>query len=196
MTNYSFAVWIILSIGLLLLFVYAAVINLRRQRSPKIDLGEVVPALLPVNLQAFAEAIDPTQDARLRQTGSRRESHKQLRQRARVAADWLRRMSHNAALLQRVGYGQLRSSNPLVAAQAQELIDAGVHVRFYAFLGLAALLVRRIAGVGTIPLAKVSDAQKMMSSSLIPAYESLRSKAQEMTALRDTAFRDALTQAL
>ena len=193
MTNYSFAVWIILAVGLLLLFVYAAAINLRRQRSPWIDLGEIVPNLLPVDLRAFAETIQPIE---LDQFDSRRELHQQQRQRARIAAACLRRMSHNAALLQRVGYGQIRSSNPLVAAQAQELIDAGVHVRFYAFLGLSTLFFRRIVGVGTIPVAKLADAQKMMSSNLIPAYESLRAKAQEITTLRDTAFREALTQAL
>lgn len=196
MTNYSFAVWIILSVGLLLLFVYAAVINLRRRRAPEISLGEIVPSLLPVDVQAFAEAIDPIQDAQLRQSNSRREFQKQQRHRTRVARECLRRMSHNAALLQRVGYGQIHSPNPLVVAQAEALIDAGVHVRFYAFLGMTALSIRRIAGLGAIPLVKIAEAQKMMSSSLIPAYESLRSKAQEMTALRDTAFRDALTQAL
>jgi len=196
MTNYSFAVWIILSVGLLLLFVYAAVINFRRHRMSTVGLGDVVPALLPVNLQAFSDAIDLTKDAHLRQSGSRQEFHRQQRQRARVAAEHLRRMSHNAALLQRVGYGLIHSGNPLVVAQAEALIDAGVHVRFYAFLGLAALFVRRITGFGSVSLAKVAEAQKMMSSSLIPAYESLRSKAQEMTALRDTAFCDALAQAL
>lgn len=192
MTNYSFAVWIILSGGLLLLFVYAAVINLRRQRLPKIDLGEVVSALLPVDMEAFAEAISPAQKGHLCQSSSQSEQ----RQRMRVAVDCLRRMSHNAALLQRVGYGQLHSQNPLVASQAQELIDAGVHVRFYAFLGLVALLVKRATGLSSVPLAKLAKAQKMMSSSLIPAYESLRAKAQDMTTLRDTDFHEALTQAL
>jgi len=105
-------------------------------------------------------------------------------------------MSHNAALLQRLGYGQIHSSNPLVVAQAEALIDAGVHVRFYAFLGMTALSIRRIVGLGATPLAKIAEAQKMMSSSLIPAYETLRSKAQEMTTLRDTAFRDVLSHAL
>lgn len=192
MTNYSFAVWIILSCGLLLLFVYAAVINLRRQRLPKIDLGEVVSALLPVDMEAFAEAISPAQKGHLCQSSSRSEQ----RQRTRVAVDCLRRMSHNAALLQRVGYGQLHSQNPLVASQAQELIDAGVHVRFYAFMGLVALWVKRVTGLSSVPLARVAEAQKMMSSSLIPAYESLRAKAHNMTTLRDTTFREAISQAL
>ena len=193
MANYSFAVWMVLSAGLLLLFVYAAWINLRRRRMPEVDLDEVVAFLLPVNVEAFAEAMDTTQDAYLRHSHSRLEFQKLQSKRMRLAAEYLRRMSHNAALLQRVGYGQLRSSNPLVAAQAQELIDAGVHVRLYAFLGLTALFFRRISGLG---LKKISDVQKMMSSSLIPAYQSLRSKAQELTTLRDSAFRDALARSL
>jgi len=193
MANYSFAVWIALSLGLVLLFFYAAWINLRRQRMPQVDLDEIVPFLLPVNVEALAEAMDPSQDAYLRHSHSRAEFQKLQRKRSKLAAEYLRRMSHNAALLQRVGYGQLRSSNPLVAAQAQELIDAGVHVRLYAFLGLAALFVRRVSGLGS---AKISEAQKMMSSSLIPAYQSLRSKAAELTTLRDTSVQDALVRSL
>lgn len=196
MTNYSFAVWIILSVGLLLMFAYAAVTNIRRNRSSKIELDQVIPALLPVNLEAFSEAIDLAKEAELRQSASRKEFHRQQRQKARVAAEHLRRMSHNAALLQRVGYGLIHSSNPLVVAQAQALIDAGVHVRFYSFLGLTALFIRRAASLGSVSLGKVAEAQKMMSSSLVPAYESLRSKAQDMTSLRDTAFREALSQSL
>ena len=193
MANYSFAVWMVLSAGLLLLFVYAAWTNLRRRHMPEVDLDEIVAFLQPVNVEAFAEAMDLSQDAYLRHSYSPTEFQKLQRKRMRVAAEYLRRMSHNAALLQRVGYGQLRSSNPLVAAQAQELIDAGVHVRLYAFLGLTALFFRRISGLG---LKKISDVQKMMSSSLIPAYQSLRSKAQELTTLRDSAFRDALARSL
>lgn len=193
MTNYSFAVWIILSVGLLLMFAYAAVTNIRRNRSSKIELDQVIPALLPVNLEAFSEAIDLAKEAELRQSASRKEFHRQQRQKARVAAEHLRRMSHNAALLQRVGYGMIHSGNPLLVAQAEALIDAGVHVRFYAFMGLASLFFKRIAGAS---MAKAAEAQENMSAKLIPAYETLRSKAQDMTSLRDTAFREALIQAL
>jgi len=193
MANYSFAVWVVLSAGLLLLFFYAALINLRRRRLPEVDLDEVVPFLLPVDLEALSDALNSSRDAYLRHSQSRQEFQKLQKKRARLATEYLRRMSHNAALLQRVGYGQLRSRNPLVAEQAQQLIDAGVHVRLYAFLGLAALFCRRISGFGS---AKVSEVQKLMSSSLIPAYESLRVKAGELTTLRDSSFREALARSL
>ncbi len=105
-------------------------------------------------------------------------------------------MSHNAALLQHVGYGQLRSPDPLVAAQAQELIDAGTHVRLYAFCGLGLVFLRRVSGLEWAPWGRFSAVEKLMSSSLLPAYESLCCKARDLTALYDTAFRYALTQAL
>ena len=196
MASYSFSLWIVLSGGLLLLFLYAAFINLRRRHLPQIDLDEVVPFLLPVNLQALADAIDPAQDAYLRHSHSPAEFQRLQRKRTRLASEYLHRMKHNAALLQRVGYGQIHSPNGVVAEQGQELIDAGVNVRLYAFLGLAALFCRRVWGFRSMSLAKVSQIQKMMGSSLIPAYQALRSKAEELTALRYTSFHDALIQSL
>jgi hypothetical protein len=196
MAGYSFYVWIVLSTGLLALFVYAALLNLRRRHMPEVELDEVVPFLLPVNLQVLAEAVDPTQDEYLRRSCSPREWQKIQRKRNRVAAEYLRRMSHNAALLQRVGYGQIHSTNPLIAAQAQELIDAGVHVRLYAFVGRTILFLRRVSLFGSVSLTKVSDFHKLTSASLVPAYEALRSKADELTTLRNSGFRDALAQSL
>jgi len=194
--DYAFALWISASVGLLLLFLWAAVIHLRRRRAQAVPLGEVVPFLLPVNTKAFAEAMDISQNASLRRSLSRQQYRQLQGNRHRLAREYLRRMSHNAALLQHVGYGQLRSPDPLVAAQAQELIDAGTHVRLYAFCGLGLVFLRRVSGLEWAPWGRFSAVEKLMSSSLLPAYESLCCKARDLTALYDTAFRDALTQAL
>jgi hypothetical protein len=196
MANYSFFVWIALSSGLLLLFVFAALINLRRQHQPEVDLDDVVPYLLPANLEVLTEALDPVHDAYLRRSNSPQEFHKLQRKRTRLAKEYLHRMSHNAALLQRVGYSQMRSSNALVARQAQELIDVGVNVRLYTFLALAALLFRQFWGLRSLSLAKIPQLQKLMSSHLIPAYQALRSKADELTNLRHARLHEMLVQSL
>lgn len=196
MADYSFAVWMVLSGGLLLLFIYAAVVNLRRQHYAEIDLSDIVPYLLPVDVQALADALSVSQDTYLRHSQSAQEFHKLQRKRARLAAEYLRRMSHNAALLQQVGYGQLHSPNRMVAEQAQELIDAGVHVRLYTFLGLAALFFRRVWGFRWIAEVKISQVHKLSSAALIPAYQSLRSRAEELANLRYSTFHDALLQSL
>ena len=181
--NYSFAIWITLSASLALLFLYTAVINLRKRHLPEVRLDEVIPLLTPVNMDALWQIAELAADA-----GERR---KQIR----LASEYLRRMAHNAALLQRIGYTQINSPNPLLAAQAQELIDAGVHVRLYAFIGLAVLFVRRVTAPS--PLASTrSELKNLISTSLVPAYELLKSKAANLTSFRDTDLREALVQSL
>jgi hypothetical protein len=199
MSNYLFTIWVILSAGLLLLFFYAAFVNLRRRRQPEVDLGGVIPFLLPVDIDALSQLIDPQHEAYSPHTGSKQEFKKLRRKQARLTVEYLRRMSHNASLLQRVGYSQIHSANALVASQAQELIDAGVHVRLYTFVGLAVLFLWRFLGLYAITflsLPKISDVRDLMSSSLIPAYQALRTKAESLTALRDTDFREVLVQSL
>lgn len=196
MANYSFALWMLLAAGLLLLLVYVAWANVRRKHLSETDLSDIVPYLLPVDVQAFAEAISVNKDAYLQHSQSRNEFEKVQRRRMRLAAEYLRRMSHNAALLQRIGYGQLGSSNPMIAEQAQDLIDAGVRVRLLVFFGSFAFLLRRIWGLRSLSQARVAEVQRLMSANLIPAYQVLRTRAGEMISLRDSAFREALVQAL
>lgn len=196
MTDYLFAIWVVLSASLLLLFGYAVLLHVRRRHQAEMDLSDIVPYLLPVNLEVLCEAVDPAQDAYLRHSQLPDEFQRLQRKRTRLAAEYLRRMSHNASLLQQVGYAQLRSPNPMIAEQAQALIDAGVYVRLYALLGIAALFFRRAWGFGSIAASKISAMQKLMSTSLIPAYDAMRSKAEELTMLRDNAFHDALVQSL
>ena len=199
MSNYLFAIWIILSAGLLLLFFYAAFVNLRRRRQPEVDLRDVIPFLLPVNIDALSQLVDPQQEAYNSHAYSKQEIQTIRRKQARIMVEYLRRMSHNAALLQRLGYSQIHSTNTLVATQAQELIDAGVHVRLYTFIGLTVLFLWRFLGlyaVSFVSLPRVSDVRDLLSRSLIPAYESLRTRAGSLTTLRDTDFREALAQGL
>lgn len=199
MSNYLFAIWIILSAALLLLFFYAAYVNVRRKKRPQVDLGDVVPFLLPVDVEALSQLIDPQIEAASKRAYSKQDFKMHRRKQARQTVEYLRRMGHNASLLQQVGYSRIHSSNRLVAEQAQDLIDAGVHVRLYTFVGLTVLFLWRLLGlyaVSFVSLPKVSDIRELMSSSLIPAYEALRAKAEGLTSLKDSDFREALVQSL
>src|SRR5438046_223253 len=174
MSSYLFAIWIILSAALLLLFFYAAYVNVRRKKRSQVDLGDVVPFLLPVDVEALSELIDPQTEAVSKSTYSKQDFKMLRRKQARQTVEYLRRMSHNASLLQQVGYSRIHSTNPLVAAQAQELIDAGVHVRLYTFVGLTVLFLWRLLGlyaVSFVSLPKISDIRELMTSSLIPSYQ-------------------------
>jgi hypothetical protein len=177
---------------LLLLFLYLAFLNLRNQKPRNVELGEMIPSLLPVNVTAFSELIEAQRNIKALADVSNRE---QVREMITV----LERMTHNAALLQRLGYSQLNTGNPLICDLAQQMIDAGVHVRLYSFLGLVALRLWRIFGLRPVllfPAAKIAELQKMMSESLVPSYEQLKNKAGNLICVKFSGYHDALIQSL
>jgi hypothetical protein len=193
MSNVMFVLWMGFSAGLLCLFFYAAVLNIRNRNVRDVDLGEMIPSFLPVNVEPLATAIKSgSEDPRQGNTAAEL-------QRVQLTIDSLRRMSHNAALLQRVGYSQLRSPNPLICELAQQMIDAGVHVRLYSFVGLAALHtwshLRFIIGPLT-HLPRVAHLQELLSSALVPAYEQLKDKAANLTCLKFSSLSEELAQSL
>ena len=190
------ALWIGLSAGLLLLFLYAAYLNWRNRNIRGVNLGDLIPSFLPVDTQALAELADRGCEQRLKQEGSSEELARVQRERIRLAMDCLRRMAHNAALLQQLGYSHLHSPNQLIQSLAQEMIDAGVHVRLYAFIGLARLHVRKHVAFA-LPVAQHAlEIEDLLSSSLIPAYDALKNKAGNLTCLKFSNLHEELVQSL
>src|SRR5262249_54637739 len=198
MSTILFALWMALSAGLLLLFFYAAFVNLRNRRIQHVELGELIPSFLPVNVDSLTELADPARQEHWREECPPGESHQVQRRQIQLTIDPVRRMTHNAALLQKLGYCQLHSPNPLISSLAQEMIDAGVHVRLYTFVGLIALHVRLRLPI-RVPLAsarKLCDVQDLLASSLIPAYEQLKDKAANLTCLKFSSLHEELAQSL
>lgn len=195
MSNILFAFWIGLSAAMLLLFVYAAVVNLRNRRARPIALDELLPSFLAVDVEAFTELIDANQE----HSGSLEQGRQAQSRRTQLTIDCLRRMAHNAALLQRLGYGYLHSSNPLISELAQEMIDAGVHVRLYTFMGLIVLHLSRILRLTSLEIlstARIAELREMMSENLIPSYQQLKDKAGNLACLKFSGLHEALSQTL
>jgi uncharacterized membrane protein YecN with MAPEG domain len=188
MSNTIFALWIGLSAALLLLFFYAAWVNVRRRQTRRVELGQLIPGFLPVDVEAFTALV-----------ASAPLSREQQRERMRRMTDWLRRMTHNAALLQQLGYNHINSSNQLISELAQQMVDAGVHVRLYTFIGLAVLRCWRLTGMRPLPAffaSKLADTQRMFAEDLVPSYQLLKDKAGNLTCLKFSAYHDALVQSL
>ena len=197
MSNTMFAIWIGLSAGILLLFLYAAFLNLRRRQSPGAELGDLMNSFLPVNVEVLSNVINPAQQRHLQETYGRDELLRIYQEQVGLTMECLRRMSHNAALLQQVGYAQMHSGNQLIASLAQEMVDAGVHVRLYTFMALIVLQVR--TSLQWLPLfsaANIGDVRSLVSSSLLPAYALLKDKADHLTCLKFSSLHESLAQSL
>jgi hypothetical protein len=198
MSETLFALWIGLSAAMLLLFLYAALASLRNRQRHPVALDELIPSFLPVDLEGFAELVD---SARKQQISARSAKEHLRIQRDRTAQtiEALSRMAHIAAVLQRLGYSQLESGNPLISDLAQQMIDAGVHVRFYTFIGLIVFRlcsVFRLAPMQIMPAARITELQHMMSASLLPAYAQLKDKAGNLTCLKFSGLHEALAESL
>jgi len=199
MSNTIFALWIGLAAVLLLLFLYAGFLNLRRRQSSQVELGELIPSFLPVDMEILSELIDPAKQRHLQETYGRDELRRIQREQVQLTIECLRRMTHNAALLQQLGNSQLHSGNELICSMAQEMIDAGVHVRLYTFLGLIVLHGWSALRLGTVPLfprVKSTNLRELLSASLIPAYALLKDRADHLTCLKYCNFHEALLQNL
>ncbi|HEY2169028.1 MAG TPA: hypothetical protein VGJ30_05340 [Candidatus Angelobacter sp.] len=154
-------------------------------------------SFLPVNVEVLSEVTDPAQQRYLQETFGRDELLRIYRDQVSLTIECLRRMSHNAALLQQVGYAQLHGGNQLVASLAQEMVDAGVHVRLYTFMALIVLQVR--TALQWLPLfsaANSSDVRNIVASSLLPAYALLKDKADHLTCLKFSSLNESLAQSL
>jgi hypothetical protein len=197
MSNTMFAIWIGLSASILLLFVYAAFLNLRRRQSQGVELGDLMNSFLPVNVEVLSDLINPAQQRHLQETYGHAELLRIYREQVALTMECLRRMSHNAALLQQVGYAQLRSGNQLIASLAQEMVDAGVHVRLYTFMGLIVLQVRNaLQWVPLFSAATCGDVQNLVSASILPAYALLKDKADNLTCLKFNSLNESLAESL
>jgi hypothetical protein len=188
MSNTVFALWIGFSAALLFLFFCAAWVNVRRRQTRRIDLEELIPGFLPVDVEAFSGLVDSVPA-----------SKEEQRERIFLMAGCLRRMSHNAALLQQLGYGQINSTNQLISELAQQMVDAGVQVRLYTLIGLVVLRIWKLMGLRSLPGfvdARIAQAQQMMSKNLVPSYELLKNKAGNLTCLKFAAQHEALVQSL
>jgi hypothetical protein len=154
-------------------------------------------SFLPVNVDVLKELINPAHQRYLQETYGREELLRIYREQLRLTIECLRRMTHNAALLQQLGYSQMRSGNQLISAMAQEMIDAGVHVRLYTFLALGVLHLRNaLSWIPMIAASRSAQIQHLLSSSLIPAYTQLKDKAGNLAYLKFSSFHDALAQSL
>jgi hypothetical protein len=197
MSNTMFAIWIGLSAGILLLFLYAAFLNVRRKQAPNVELGDLMNSFLPVDVAVLSNVISPVQQRYLQETFGREELLRLYGEQVGLTMECLRRMSHNAALLQQVGYAQMNSGNQLIASLAQEMVDAGVHVRFYTFMALIVLQVR--SALQWLPLfsaANTGDVRSIVASSLLPAYSLLKDKADHLTCLKFSSLHESLAQSL
>jgi hypothetical protein len=109
-----------------------------RGRSAQVrDLRSAQEDIVPVDLEAFRNLIDPQQDRYLREHLGGRDFRRVQRARSLAVAEYLWQVARNAGVILHVGEFARASHEATVVSQGADLASAAIAVRLYCLLALA-----------------------------------------------------------
>ncbi len=149
------------------------------------DLRDLEGCMRAVDLEAFKNLVDRSQDAYLRVHLSRRQFRRIERQRKRAAIEYLTWTASNAAVLLRVGEAARNSSDPSVASAGNRLVEAALAVRVRSMLAIVSLYV-----------AMVFPGTSLSVSAAVVRYEQLRDALYRFGQLREPVLASRISSAL
>lgn len=92
--------------------------------------------LVPVDLEAFENLMDPEEEHYLRKNLSPAEFRRVQRTRLRVSKMYVAALSQNARVLVAVGQSVRSNADPAVAATGQEIVQRAIRLRIWCLLSL------------------------------------------------------------
>jgi hypothetical protein len=114
------------------------ILRLAVTRSPQARASaSLTAAILPINVEAFRNLINPAEDNYLRRRLPPGQFRVVRRERLRAMAAYVHVAANNAAVLVRVGEGALASGDPRLAGAAQQLVNDALLLRRNATVALA-----------------------------------------------------------
>lgn len=118
----------------------------------------------PVDLEAFRNLVDPSEEEFLRSSLLPGQFRAVQRERMRAALEYVGNTAHNSAFLLRMGEAAARSTDPRVAQAGRQLIDSALRLRAYALLAGGKLYVRIIFPGARLSYGRLADRYQHLSS--------------------------------
>jgi len=140
-----------------LLAVAAILYVIRGRSAPVRSLDELTARSKPVDLEAFRNLVSVEEEAYLRESLPPRQFRRVQRKRMLAAAEYVRRASHNAALLVTLGESVRSSNDPQLAEAATELVNSAIQMRLTAILVLLCIGIRIVFPQTKLSLARLTD---------------------------------------
>lgn len=168
------AVVLVIAAVIALVSIVAATLTRSLQISSKAGLPAQIE---PIDVQAFRNLVDPTEDEYLRRRLSARNFRMVRRERLRATAAYVRAAGRNAAVLIRFGQAALVSNTNVAEVDAaRQLVDS-------------ALLLRRNAAIALVKIyiAMAWPHPGLPAALVLSGYERLNSSAMLLGRLRNPA---------
>ncbi len=132
-------------------------------RNPEDPTGQV----RSVDIEAFRNLIDPTEEEFLRAELSRVDFRRIQRERLRAAVEYVQAVARNAAALLQVAESAKLSPDPKVAASAEKLSETAMQLRLYALQSLALLYLGIMFPGHKISLTRVAERYEQMTRQVV-----------------------------
>jgi hypothetical protein len=97
--------------------------------------------LQPIDVEAFRNLIDESEEEYLRETLHGREFRRIHRERMMAAVEYVRGAYRNAGILVQIAQAAKESPDPAVASAAERLFEGAIQLRLYAFQVIPTLYV-------------------------------------------------------
>lgn len=162
-------VFVVVSLVALTLLLLAV----RQRRTLLTNSNRVVEQLQSVDIESFRNLIDPAEEQFLREQLNRRQFRIVRRARLLATTDYVRRASHNAAILLRLGEAARHNSDPRIADAGQRLVDDAIRLRVFALFSMTQLYL----GVA-LPGVRIS------AGSLVESYQQLSGLASQVMVMQ------------
>jgi len=117
------------SLGIVALFVF---LYLALRNRPPEDLEHLASRIRPVNVDAFLNLTDNSEEEYLRKRLPAPQFRKIQRERILAAIEYVRVAGRNASILVQLAEAAKRSSDPEIALAGQKLLDGALRLRLYA----------------------------------------------------------------
>jgi hypothetical protein len=116
----------------------------RGLRSPGGNIDELTSQLRPIDVDAFRNLIDESEEQFLRERLPSGEFRRVHRERKLAAVEYIWCAAQNAAVLIRLGEAARQNSDPAIAAAAEKLVENALKLRLYAFQAVPRLYVTAV----------------------------------------------------
>jgi len=131
------------------------------------NVQELTQRIEPVDLEAFRNLTEPSEEEFLRSALPTAEFRRVQRERLRAAIDYLGGVSHNAVILLQLGQIARQSVEPQVAEAGRRLTDDALRMRLYSLMAICKLTVRYVFPNTELQPGGVIDRYQVLTSAAI-----------------------------
>jgi hypothetical protein len=125
---------------------------------------ELTLQIEPVDLEAFRNLTEPSEEEYLRASLPSREFRTIQRERLRATIDYLGGVSHNATILLQLGQLSQQNTDPQVAEAGRRLTDDALRMRMYSMMAICKLGVRYAFPDASLQAGGVIDRYQQLTS--------------------------------